>query len=159
VTYGGDSGNRIFVLYWRCSLIRGSTVLVTCMFFYNGHVGKCPEKSVATNQSLSEAFRKSLNCMQQSLISLTFSNLRWVGDRAMTRKRETSGQTWCVCDKPPGRTHLWTTHSHIQSLHHHRCQGTTCHHGNCKVALVVDCSESIWETPGRYNVMWTVVVH
>jgi hypothetical protein len=32
VTYGGDSGNRIFVLYWRCSLIRvpvirGSTVL------------------------------------------------------------------------------------------------------------------------------------
>jgi hypothetical protein len=31
VTYGGDSGNRIFVLYWRCSLIsvsviRGSTV-------------------------------------------------------------------------------------------------------------------------------------
>jgi hypothetical protein len=32
VTYGGDSGNRIFVLYWRGSLIRvsvirGSTVL------------------------------------------------------------------------------------------------------------------------------------
>jgi hypothetical protein len=31
VTYGGDSGNRIFVLYWRCllirvSVIRGSTV-------------------------------------------------------------------------------------------------------------------------------------
>jgi hypothetical protein len=34
VTYGRDSGNRIFVLYWRCSLIRvpvirGSTVHVT----------------------------------------------------------------------------------------------------------------------------------
>jgi hypothetical protein len=33
VTYGGDSGNRIFVLYWRCPLIRvsvskGSTVLL-----------------------------------------------------------------------------------------------------------------------------------
>jgi hypothetical protein len=32
VTYGGDSGNRIFVLYWRCpligvSVIRGSTVV------------------------------------------------------------------------------------------------------------------------------------
>ena len=31
VRYGGDSGNRIFVLYWRCplirvSVIRGSTV-------------------------------------------------------------------------------------------------------------------------------------
>jgi hypothetical protein len=31
--YGGDSGNRIFVLYWRCSLIRvsvirGSTVII-----------------------------------------------------------------------------------------------------------------------------------
>jgi hypothetical protein len=31
-TYGGDSGNRIFILYWRCSLIRvsvirGSTVI------------------------------------------------------------------------------------------------------------------------------------
>jgi hypothetical protein len=36
VTYGGDSGNRIFVLYWRCSLIRvsvirGSTVLHICV--------------------------------------------------------------------------------------------------------------------------------
>jgi hypothetical protein len=33
VIYGGDSGNRIFVLYWRCSLIRvsvirGSTVYI-----------------------------------------------------------------------------------------------------------------------------------
>jgi hypothetical protein len=33
VTYGGDSGNRIFDLYWRCplirvSVIRGSTVPV-----------------------------------------------------------------------------------------------------------------------------------
>ena len=32
VQYGGDSGNRIFVLYWRCplirvSVIRGSTVV------------------------------------------------------------------------------------------------------------------------------------
>jgi hypothetical protein len=36
VTYGGDSGNRIFVLYWRCllirvSVIRGSTVLGRCL--------------------------------------------------------------------------------------------------------------------------------
>jgi hypothetical protein len=33
VIYGGDSGNRIFVLYWRCplireSVIRGSTVYI-----------------------------------------------------------------------------------------------------------------------------------
>jgi hypothetical protein len=43
MTYGGDSGNRIFVLYWRCSLIRvsvirGSTVYVTvfnyCTYLY-----------------------------------------------------------------------------------------------------------------------------
>jgi hypothetical protein len=26
VTYGGDSVNRIFVLYWRCSLIRMSVI-------------------------------------------------------------------------------------------------------------------------------------
>jgi hypothetical protein len=26
VTYGGHSGNRIFVLYWRCSLIRVSVI-------------------------------------------------------------------------------------------------------------------------------------
>jgi hypothetical protein len=26
VTYGDDSGNRIFVLYWRCSLIRVSVI-------------------------------------------------------------------------------------------------------------------------------------
>jgi hypothetical protein len=36
-TYGGDSGNRIFVLYWRCSLIRvsvirGSTVYSVCIY-------------------------------------------------------------------------------------------------------------------------------
>jgi hypothetical protein len=36
-TYGGDSGNRIFVLYWRCplirvSVIRGSTVLTEIVF-------------------------------------------------------------------------------------------------------------------------------
>jgi hypothetical protein len=36
VTYGGDSGNRIFVLYWRCplirvSVIRGSIVVVIVM--------------------------------------------------------------------------------------------------------------------------------
>jgi hypothetical protein len=35
VTYGDDSGNRIFVLYWRCplirvSIIRGSTVFLAC---------------------------------------------------------------------------------------------------------------------------------
>jgi hypothetical protein len=40
VTYGGDSGNRIFVLYWRCSLIsvsviRGSTVLAVLFNVYN----------------------------------------------------------------------------------------------------------------------------
>jgi hypothetical protein len=37
VTYGGDSGNRIFVLYWRCllirvSVIRGSTLLTFTVF-------------------------------------------------------------------------------------------------------------------------------
>jgi hypothetical protein len=35
--YGGDSGNRIFVLYWRCSLIRvyvirGSSVVVVILY-------------------------------------------------------------------------------------------------------------------------------
>jgi hypothetical protein len=34
VTYGGDSGNRIFVLCWKCplirvSVIRGSTVFLS----------------------------------------------------------------------------------------------------------------------------------
>jgi hypothetical protein len=43
VTYGGDSGNRIFVPYWRCplirvSVIRGSTVFASCIntVLYNG---------------------------------------------------------------------------------------------------------------------------
>jgi hypothetical protein len=40
VTYGGNSGNRIFVLYWRCplirvSVIRGSTVFVVCIASLN----------------------------------------------------------------------------------------------------------------------------
>jgi hypothetical protein len=40
VTYGGDSGNRIFVLYWRCplisvSVIRGSTVLTYNYYPYH----------------------------------------------------------------------------------------------------------------------------
>jgi hypothetical protein len=39
MTYGGDSGNRIFVLYWRCPLIRvsiikGATVLKFCKYCY-----------------------------------------------------------------------------------------------------------------------------
>jgi hypothetical protein len=34
VTYGGDSGNRIFVLYWRCSLIRVSVIRGSTVFSY-----------------------------------------------------------------------------------------------------------------------------
>jgi hypothetical protein len=34
VTYGGDSGNRIFVLYWRCSLIRVSVVRGSTVFTF-----------------------------------------------------------------------------------------------------------------------------
>jgi hypothetical protein len=50
VTYGGDSGNRIFVLYWRCSLIRvsvirGSTVIA---FFNKKHSISFPAKIVKT---------------------------------------------------------------------------------------------------------------
>jgi exosortase/archaeosortase len=42
VTYGGDSGNRIFVLYWRCplirvSVIRGSTVHTLPVLFVLGN--------------------------------------------------------------------------------------------------------------------------
>jgi hypothetical protein len=32
VTYGGDSGNRIFVLYWRCPLIRVSVIRDSTVF-------------------------------------------------------------------------------------------------------------------------------
>jgi Holliday junction resolvase RusA-like endonuclease len=32
VTYGGDSGNRIFVLYWKCSLIRVSVIRGSTIF-------------------------------------------------------------------------------------------------------------------------------
>jgi hypothetical protein len=32
VTYGGDSGNRIFVLYWRCPLIRVSVIRGSTLF-------------------------------------------------------------------------------------------------------------------------------
>jgi hypothetical protein len=34
VTYGGDSGNRIFVLYWRCPLIRVSVIRGSTVFMY-----------------------------------------------------------------------------------------------------------------------------
>jgi hypothetical protein len=30
---GGDSGNRIFVLYWRCPLIRASVIGGSTVFF------------------------------------------------------------------------------------------------------------------------------
>jgi hypothetical protein len=36
VTYGGDSGNRIFVLYWRFSLIRVSVIRGSTVFKFNG---------------------------------------------------------------------------------------------------------------------------
>jgi hypothetical protein len=32
VTNGGDSGNRIFVLYWRCPLIRVSVIRDSTVF-------------------------------------------------------------------------------------------------------------------------------
>jgi hypothetical protein len=46
VTYGGDSGNRISVLYWRCplirvSVIRGSTVVITINVLLVRHVSTC----------------------------------------------------------------------------------------------------------------------
>jgi hypothetical protein len=34
VTYGGDSGNRIFVLYWRCPLIRVSVIRGSTVFIF-----------------------------------------------------------------------------------------------------------------------------
>jgi hypothetical protein len=37
VTYGGDSGNRIFVLYWRCSLIRVSVIRGSTVLAVYGH--------------------------------------------------------------------------------------------------------------------------
>jgi hypothetical protein len=53
VTYGGDSGNRIFFLYWRCSLIRVSVIRGSTLFtnffdntFYPGFIYKplsCPD--------------------------------------------------------------------------------------------------------------------
>jgi hypothetical protein len=33
VSYGGDSGNRIFVLYWRCPLIRVSVIRGSTVFY------------------------------------------------------------------------------------------------------------------------------
>jgi hypothetical protein len=33
VPYGGDSGNRIFVLYWRCPLIRVSVIRGSAVYF------------------------------------------------------------------------------------------------------------------------------
>jgi hypothetical protein len=43
VTYGGDSGNRIFVLYGRCPLIRvfvirGSNVIITAIQLRKGTI-------------------------------------------------------------------------------------------------------------------------
>jgi hypothetical protein len=35
VTYGGDSGNRISVLYWRCPLIRVSVIRSSTLFLFN----------------------------------------------------------------------------------------------------------------------------
>jgi hypothetical protein len=34
VTYGGDSGNRIFVVYWRCPLIRVSVIRGSTVYTY-----------------------------------------------------------------------------------------------------------------------------
>jgi hypothetical protein len=36
--YGGDSGNRIFVLYWRCSLIRVSVITGSTVFHFSGQL-------------------------------------------------------------------------------------------------------------------------
>jgi hypothetical protein len=44
---GGDSGNRIFVLYWRCPLIRGSTVIQSALNNLNIY----SESEFVSNQS------------------------------------------------------------------------------------------------------------
>jgi hypothetical protein len=36
VTYGGDSGNRIFVIYWRCPLIRVSVIRGSTVYIQGG---------------------------------------------------------------------------------------------------------------------------
>jgi hypothetical protein len=36
-TYGGDSGNGIFVLYWRCSLIRVSVIRGSTVSSFNNN--------------------------------------------------------------------------------------------------------------------------
>jgi hypothetical protein len=44
VTYGGDSGNRIFVVYWRCSLIRVSVIRGSTVYDLNfGSVTSSPD--------------------------------------------------------------------------------------------------------------------
>jgi hypothetical protein len=37
VIYGSDSGNRIFVLYWRCPLIRVSVIRGSTVHCFNQH--------------------------------------------------------------------------------------------------------------------------
>jgi hypothetical protein len=41
VTYGGDSGNRIFVLYWRCPLIRVFVIRGCTVLYFCGVYGLC----------------------------------------------------------------------------------------------------------------------
>jgi hypothetical protein len=49
--YGGDSGNRIFVLYWRCSLIRVSVIRGSTVFVSEIGKHKGLEKAESKDQS------------------------------------------------------------------------------------------------------------
>jgi hypothetical protein len=53
VTYEGDSGNRIFVLYWRCPLIRVSVIRGSTVFGYEEKLCSFLSIHVASFPSLS----------------------------------------------------------------------------------------------------------
>ena len=55
VRYGGDSGNRILVLYWRCPLIRVSVIKGSTVFtasprqqYFRERVSILPYKYIAS---------------------------------------------------------------------------------------------------------------
>jgi hypothetical protein len=101
VTYGGDSGNRILILYWRCplfrvSVIRGSTVLdSSCMSVRPYGAVRIPLDVFSSNLILEPFFffRKSIEKIKYDILEYSLTqhvhefqgNLFWPFEQTIVR--------------------------------------------------------------------------
>jgi hypothetical protein len=82
VTCGGDSGNRIFVLYWRCPLIRVSVIRGPLyLFTYEG--GKGLDK--LNSGTLHDLYSSSVTAVDPQRLRFAKATSHWLAPACSRR--------------------------------------------------------------------------